>query len=211
MTKIIIFLVAVVISLTLAGCSLTSPSASVSPSVQGSSTAKVTGDLVKNAYIKGPENAQVTIVEFSDFQCPACAYAYTQVKQLLENYPNDVRLAYRHFPLSYHQFAKEAAYSAEAAGKQGKFWEMYDLIFSNQKNLSPQQFEEYAKQLNLDMEKFRADKSSSEIADKVSVDLADASNLQLQGTPSLFINGQLFDQSATFENLSGKVKTILGK
>lgn len=199
------------ISLSLVGCSQTNSSTSASPSVQGSSTAKVTGDLVKNAYIKGPENARVTIVEFSDFQCPACGYAYTQVKKLLETYPNDVRLAYRHFPLSYHQFAKEAAYSAEAAGKQGKFWEMYDLLFSNQKDLSSQKFEDFAQQIGLDIDRFKADKSSQEISDKITQDLADAENLQLTGTPSFFINGQLFDQSATFDNLSQQVKTILGK
>ncbi|MCL5795825.1 MAG: DsbA family protein, partial [Patescibacteria group bacterium] len=107
---------------------------------QSTSDVPVPTDLIKQAYAKGPEDAKVTIVVFSDFQCPACGYAYTQMKEVLAKYGDKIRFAVRHFPLSYHSYALEAAYSAEAAGLQGKFWEMYDLIYTNQSSLNSQKF-----------------------------------------------------------------------
>lgn len=206
---ILVLLTILSLGLFLNGCNSSKDSGSVLS--EQDSSAKIAGDIIKDAYINGPADAKITIVEFSDFQCPACGYAYAQVKQLMEKYPADIRLAYRHFPLSYHQYAQEAAYSVEAAGKQGKFWEMYDLIFSNQKDLSLAKFAEFAKQLNLDIGQFNSDKTSDTIRQKVQADLQEAETLGLTGTPSFFINGQVFTKNATLANFESAVNKILGK
>src|SRR3989344_8159194 len=113
-------------------------------------------DLVKNSsQVLGSEDAKVTIVEFSDFQCPACGAAHPVVKQVIKEYGDRILFVYRHFPLlATHQYALKAAEAAEAAGEQGKFWEYHDLLFAKQDNLKTEDLKRYAQELELDTAKF---------------------------------------------------------
>src|SRR3989338_2763343 len=156
----------------------------------------------------GPENSQVTLIEFSDFQCPACKAAWPTVEALTKAYPNQLRFVYRHFPLPQHKFAKDAAYAAEAAGKQGKFWEMSNLLFENQESISPELFPKLADELRLDLEQFKKDMESQEIKDKVEADLNDARTLGVNSTPTFYLNGTKVNL-ANFDDLKTQVEKSL--
>lgn len=154
----------------------------------------VPADVVGEArYVKG--EGDITIVEFSDFQCPACKAARLVVDQILESYEGQVRFIYRHYPLiSIHANAEEAARAAEAAHMQGKFFEYHDMLFDKQDSWSSERnpeaiFVEYARDLGLDTDQFSEDYQSSEVRDVVQNDLVMASSLKLQGTPTFFLNG----------------------
>lgn len=147
----------------------------------------------------GSAEAKVTIVEFSDFQCPACQAIQPLVKQVTAQYPDDVRLVYRHFPISsIHPYAQIAAQASEVAAEEGKFWEMHDLLFARQSAWEGLESEdavrvtltEYAGELGIDSAKFSERIGSEEIRQRVLEDLADVSALGLNSTPSLFVNNQ---------------------
>lgn len=145
--------------------------------------------------IKGDIQASITLVEYSDFECPACAVFNPYVDQMLEKYPKNLRLVYKHFPLSGHKNAFPAAEASEAAGKQGKFWEMHDILFERQtewaESTNPQvYFEKYAKEMGLDTDQFKKDMGSSEVKQKIEEDLNEAEKYGLNATPSFFINGK---------------------
>jgi protein-disulfide isomerase len=144
--------------------------------------------------MRGPAGAKVTIVEFSDFQCPFCARATATVERILREYPNDVRIFYRHDPLSFHDRARAAAEAAAAADLEGKFWAMHDTLFANQGRLDDESLARYAKELGVDQAKRAA-------AAKVLVDtdLALASRLGVRGTPTFFVNGRLLQGAQPFE------------
>lgn len=142
--------------------------------------------------VKGSKNAPVTIIEFSDFQCPYCARFFTQTLPLIEeNYikTGKVKLVYRDFPLSFHQHAQKAAEAAECADEQGKFWEYHDKIFENQNVLDTASLKQYAKDLGLDVTKFDGCLDSGRMASEVQKDFRDGSQYGVSGTPSFFING----------------------
>jgi protein-disulfide isomerase len=141
---------------------------------------------------KGPADAPLTIVEFSDYQCPFCARSEPLVKELLAAYPTQTRLVFKHFPLtSIHPQAMPAALAAAAAQKQGKFWEMHEILFANQRALSPEQIRQYAKQIGLDLARFDADLQSDEVKTAVQEDMQLAQRVGVRGTPTLFVNGKL--------------------
>ncbi len=144
---------------------------------------------------RGNINAPVTLVEYSDYQCPACGAYYPLVEEVVAAHPEDLRFVVRHFPLPQHRHALSAAYAAEAAGAQGKFWEMHSKIFEGQREWSlasvPEQiFEQYAEELELDMRQFRSDRASRATKDRVERDLASARDSGVNSTPSFYINGQ---------------------
>ncbi len=139
---------------------------------------------------RGDEAAPITIVEFSDFQCPHCALAHEPLREVIERHPGRVRVVFKHFPLSFHTHAELAARAAVAAQMQGKFWEMHDLLFQNQADLSPELIERLANQIGLDMRRFRADRDSDEVGRRVAADRALGEEAGVQGTPALFINGR---------------------
>lgn len=149
----------------------------------------------KSDWTKGNKNSSVVLIEYLDFECEACGAYYPLVKQLSEEYKNDVLFVSRYFPLPGHKNGLPAALAVEAAGKQGKFWEMYNLLFENQtvwgeKPASdPTIFENYAKELGLDTEKFKQDVSSDEVKNRVSRDRDSGTQLGVNGTPSFFLNG----------------------
>lgn len=148
---------------------------------------------------KGPDDAIVTIVEWADFQCPGCFAMKPWLELMVERFPGQVRMVFKHFPLSKHTQAKGAAQAAVAAHNQGKFWEMYDLLFAAQETneLGPQDLTAMAKKLKLDMEKFRADFSSKETLKIVEDDMKQADDLGLDGTPFIWINGRLYQLGPT--------------
>lgn len=153
---------------------------------------------VGNSYVKGPDDAKVTIVEFSDFQCPFCSRATDLINQILKAYPDDVRLVYKNFPLSFHKQAMPAAKAAIAAGKQGKFWEMHDIIFENYRTLADDKYPEYAEEIGIDVEQFKVDMADKSTADQVSAEMRQASKVGVRGTPTFFINGKK-PQGRSFE------------
>lgn len=172
--------------------------------------------LTPDDNIQGPETAIVTIVEYSDMQCPACRAYHPVVKQLLQKYPKELRLVYRHFPLDIHQHALEAAYAAEAAHKQGKFFEYHDLVFENQadweqaKKATPI-FLGYAKQLKLNEKQFTADMKSQEIKDRVEADKTSAIGLAVDSTPTFYVNGVKIKNPRTFDEFDGLIKAAIRK
>jgi protein-disulfide isomerase len=161
------------------------------------------GELVRpDAPTLGSPDAPVTIVEFADYQCPACALATPILNQLIVEQPDKVRLVFRYFPLtSIHKNAFASAQAAEAAGVQEKYWEMHDLLFAKQKEwdkvLDPKTlFTDYATSLGLNSEQFATDYVREDIVDRIRLGLGDANALGLRSTPTIFVNGQ---QTAGFD------------
>lgn len=152
-------------------------------------------ELTLEDHVKGPASASVVLLEYGDFQCPACGVYYFVARRLQEEFPNELKIAYRHFPLfQIHAKAKDASYAAEAAALQGKFWEMCDLLYERQEEWIRGDEEElflaYAAELGLDTERFRADRKSDAVAEKVRIDLESAMGARLEGTPSFFLQGK---------------------
>jgi protein-disulfide isomerase len=147
-------------------------------------------------WIEGPKEAQVTLLEYGDFQCPACGNYYPLVKKLHEEYPENLRVIFRNFPLvSIHPNAMTAAKAAEAAGKQGKFWEMHDKLFENQTDWSDERdpkdkFIGYANDIGLNEEQFVSDMDSSEVQDKINNDMLSGNTLGVNSTPTFYLNGK---------------------
>jgi protein-disulfide isomerase len=138
---------------------------------------------------KGPDDAVVTIVEFSDFQCPYCQRVVPTIDQIVAKYPTQVRFVFRNLPLDMHPRAQAAAESAACADKQGNFWDYHDLIFANPRALSDEDLERYASELGLEMAEFRQCVQNRETQQIVDADLAAAENLRVSSTPSFLING----------------------
>jgi len=139
--------------------------------------------------MKGPAKAPVTIVEFSDYQCPYCGRAETTVLEVLKKYGDKVRLVYRDYPLSFHQNANVAAQASECAKEQGKFWEMHDAMFANQSKLAQNDLIETAGSLKIDKEKFKACLEGGKYKNEVQKDFDDGQKYGVTGTPTFFING----------------------
>jgi protein-disulfide isomerase len=146
---------------------------------------------VGSAPARGPKNAPITVVLFSDFQCPFCGRVEPSITELEKAYPGKVRVAWKNFPLSFHNNAKPAAEAALAANEQGKFWEMHDILFKNQQNLTAADLEKYAKEIGLNMDRFKAAIDSHKFAAQIEADTKQGSELGVSGTPAAFVNGQL--------------------
>ncbi len=146
---------------------------------------------IGNSPVKGPDDAPVTIYEFSDFQCPYCKKARSILQPLLDEYEGEVRVVHKNFPLSFHDEAKPAAKAALAAKQQGKFWEMYDLLFKNHKRLGNDGlYVELARELELDVEGFEKAMQSSSVKNQIERDKTLGGQIGVNGTPAFFINGQ---------------------
>lgn len=167
-------------------------------------------------HAKGPADAPVTIVEYSDFQCPACASYAPLVKELLADNANTVRFVYRHYPLqNIHPNAFSAARAAEAAAMQGKFWEMHDVLFERQSSWSsatrPKEiFTTYAQELALDAAQFSTDYDSDAVTEKVRADLGTAQDLNLTSTPSFTLNGEQIDSPRSLQEFQALVDAAGG-
>ena len=154
----------------------------------------------KGSPSKGAKNAKLAVVEFSDFQCPFCSRVNPTMDQIVKEYGDEVAVVFKHLPLRMHSKAPAAHAASEAAHRQGKFWEMHDLIFANQRELTQQKYEEYAQQLGLDMDRFRKDAASPEVKKKVDADAAEAARLGVTGTPGFFVNGRFVSGAKPFES-----------
>ena len=156
-------------------------------------------------HVKGAATSTVTLVEYLDFECEACGAYYPLVKQLEAEYGDRVTFVARYYPLPGHRNALPAAYAAEAAGLQGKFWEMHDLLFTRQKDwgekpiATPEVFESFAQELGLDMTKFKADVASAEIAARVKRDQDAGNQLGVKSTPTFFLNGKKIQNPQSYE------------
>jgi thiol-disulfide isomerase/thioredoxin len=142
---------------------------------------------------KGPPSAPITIVEWADFQCPYCRHAAPVLEKMVSSYPGKVRLVYKFYPLQAHVHGESAARAAVAAMKQGKFWEMHHILFEHQDAMEPRDIEKYAREIGLDIPKWKADWESEITADRVSRDRKQGDLLALSGTPAIYINGREFD------------------
>jgi protein-disulfide isomerase len=152
--------------------------------------------------ILGDEDAPVTIIEFSDYECPFCARFYLNtLPQLKREYidTGKVKLVYRDFPLSFHQNAQKAAEAAECAGEQDKYYEMHDKIFENQQAITTTNLKEYAKEIGLNTNEFNECLDSGEMASEVQKDFQDGQSIGVRGTPTFFINGKLLRGAQPFE------------
>ena len=156
---------------------------------------------VDGAPVRGPADAKITLVEFSDFECPFCSAAVRQVDIVMAAYPKDIKLIYKQFPLSMHPHAQLAAEASLAAREQGKFWEMYEVLFKNYRQLSRDNVMLWAKQLGLDVNKFKADLDSRKFKPVVDKDLADGEAAGVYGTPSFYINGKQYNGEVTLAAL----------
>jgi len=157
-----------------------------------------------SAAMQGSQDAPVVIIEFSDFECPFCRRVLPAIQELLRTYPDQIKFVFKHSPLPIHENAPLAHEAALAAGQQGKFWEMHDLLFANQGALRPSDLAEYAKQLGLDVEVFVQALQNRTFKAEVDRDLLEARGLGVSGTPTFFVNGRKLvgEQSvATFKSL----------
>ena len=153
--------------------------------------------LSERDWTRGPANAPVTLVEYVDFQCPCCQGSYPVVERVVESREGELRFAVRHFPVSStHPQAEGAALAAEAAGRQGKFWEMYHRLFTSRNRLRPFDLDFHARQLDLDLDAFHRDMESEELREKIRQDKRFGLRSGVNGTPTLFLNGVRFDHRA---------------
>jgi protein-disulfide isomerase len=143
--------------------------------------------------VTGAANARITLVEFSDFQCPYCSKAVAQINATLKAYPNDLKLIFKQYPLDSHPQASISAAASLAAHAQGKFWPMHDVMFANRQKLSRQAILGWAKDIGLDMKRFTADLDSEAIRKAVLRDQADGDKAGVEGTPTVFLNGQKYN------------------
>lgn len=163
-----------------------------------------------NSPALGPADARVTVVEFGDFECPACAALHPILQQLkTDNKDKSVRFVYRHFPLSQHPNAQNAAEAAVEAQRQGKFWEFHDELFANQSNLDRASLEKYAEALGLDLAAFQAALDQHTHRSQVLDDRSDGQIAGVNSTPSIFINGIHFTGQYSVSNLQGAIDEAL--
>jgi protein-disulfide isomerase len=146
--------------------------------------------LSEHDHVIGPATSLVELVEYGDYECPYCGAAYGSVKEILGVLGDDVRFAFRNFPLGQiHPHAVQAANAAEAAGAQGEFWGMHDLLFENQRHLDTQSLLAYARALGLDLQRFGADLTQQTYAPRIREDFLSGVRSGVNGTPTFFVNG----------------------
>jgi len=164
----------------------------------------------------GTPSAVVTLVEFGDFQCPACSVYHTVVKQIMKSYKDSLTMVFRNYPLPIHSNALPAARAAEAAGKQGKFWEMSDKLYETQNEWSSATnagviFTGYAKGLGLDIDQFNKDAVTDEVKKRIDRDIADADVLGINATPTFYINNEKIQNPASAADFEALIKAAINK
>lgn len=172
----------------------------------------------KTDHITGAKNAKVTLIEYSDFECPFCKRHFATVEQILKTYPNDVRIAFRHFPLSFHQNAEKEAEASECAASLGgndAFWKIHDKIFtettSNGTGIALDRLVPMAKELGLDGAKFKDCLDKGTFAARVAQDQSEGGAAGVEGTPATFVNGELVSGAVPFETFKAKIDAALKK
>lgn len=171
-------------------------------------------EITAEDHIKGAEDGTVTLVEYGDFQCPACGNAYPLVKQLTEDYPEKLQVVYRHFPLPSHAHAYDAARASEAAAEQGKFWEMHDVLFEKQEEWSQDPnarsvFEDYAQELQLDIDQYKNDFDNA--SGRVDRDKNIGSQLGVASTPTFYLDGEQLQNPRTYEEFAQIIEEAIAE
>lgn len=174
-------------------------------------------ELKPGDWIKGNPEAKVSLVEYLDFECEACRAFFPFVKQLQTEFPQDLRVITRYFPLPGHKNSFAAALAVEAAGQQGKYWEMHDMLFEkqdewgNKQSTDPTLFVKYAEAVGLDMVKFKADTESSFTAERVRRDQASGNQLGANATPTFFLNGKKVEGVRSYDQFKSLVEAEIAK
>jgi thiol-disulfide isomerase/thioredoxin len=166
---------------------------------------------MSNAPAKGNPSARVTVVEFVDYECPHCKHAQALMRQVVEEYPKDVKVYFKHFPLSSHANARLAAEGAVAANKQGKFWPFNEKVWANSDNLTPAVLEKAAKEVGLDVARWRADLDSDAVKGRVQADKSEGNDLGVLATPSIYINGRKYEDPLEIASFRDWIDEELGR
>jgi len=176
-------------------------------------TAQTVRSIGKDDHILGDIKAPVQIIIYDDFECPFCLRHEDTLKQVRDAYGDDVVMAYRHFPLSFHESAQKAAEASECAADQGRFWEMHDQIYTDQGNgtMGVDQFKKDAKNLGLNTSKFNDCLDSGKYVEEVNKDLSDGVTFGVQGTPGNFINGQAISGAVPFAQFKAIIDATLAQ
>lgn len=211
-TKVLGIILLITAALLFGGIFILSKNSSSPKAIEGADTLQI--DYSKGQKI-GSDSAKVKLVEFSDLQCPACLAAESYVKQIRASYSNQVQLIYRHFPLPQHTHGRQAATLAEAAGEQGKFWEMHDKLFDTQAQWSVMTdatpfFLGLAKELNLDEAKIKQELEQDSFKAKMDADVAEGGKLGVNSTPTFFLNGHRLNLQS-FNDLNTAIADELKK
>ena len=164
-----------------------------------------TFDLEGSPVLGDLDKAKVVIIEFSDFQCPYCASGQSTMNALYEKYGNDIAIVFKHFPLSFHQYAQQAAEASMCADDQDMFWEYHDGLFDNQAGINPGYFPQLATELGLDLEDFNDCVNSGKYTSKVNEDFAYGAELGITGTPGFFVNGEIVKGAQPQEVFEGMI------
>jgi len=155
---------------------------------------KLTPAVHDQDHARGIASAKIEIVEFGDYQCSYCGDAHPILQEIEDTFGDQIRFVFRHFPLqNAHQYAIPAAFAAEAAGLQNKFWAMHDALFNNQHRLSTEIFDELATSIGIDLGQFNTDRESEGVKNKVETDFESGMRSGVNGTPSFYVNGEKFD------------------
>jgi protein-disulfide isomerase len=166
-------------------------------------------------HVLGKANAKITMIEYSDFQCPYCSRHLPTIKQIMAQYPNDVKLVYRHYPLSQiHPNAQKAAEASECVAKIGgndKFWQMHDKLFENQATLGTDTYKRLAGEVGVDVAKFTTCLDSGEMAGRVAQDVTSGNDAGVSGTPATFVNGTMLEGAQPVTAFQAEISRILGK
>ena len=182
------------------------------PSAQAPVAAGPLKKVGSSDHVQGAKNAKVTLVEYSDFQCPFCSRHLPTVQQALKDFPNDVNLVYRHYPLSFHPEAQKAAEASECAAKLGgndAFWKMHDDLFANQATLSRTLYTELAKKIGLNTGNFDKCLDGGEMTARVNTDLSEGTSAGVEGTPATFVNGTLISGAVPYSELKAAIQAAL--
>jgi len=161
-------------------------------------------------HILGIKTAPLELLEYGDYQCPSCSESYLVVKKVLRQFGKNVVFIFRNFPLTeVHPDAFDAALTAEAAGLQNKFWEMYELLYQNQERLSAQELFSYARQIGLDVNRFEQDIQSQALTAKIEADIEGGIKSGVNGTPTFYINGEKYEKDWESDGLIDDLKSLI--
>lgn len=168
-------------------------------------------NMTDDDHVRGPREAQLVVIEYGDFQCPYCARARPTLLRLQRRHGDRIALVYRHLPLEHlHPLAELVAEAAEAAGAQGKFWEMHDLLFEHQQQLNSANVPLLAQELGLDAQRFMEELQNRVHCDKVHAHAEQAARLGASQTPSFFLNGERYEGDSDYDSLTAAVERALG-
>lgn len=168
--------------------------------------------ITESDWVYNKGEGKLTLVEYSDFQCPACAYYKDLISQLKKDYPDKLQIVYRHYPLASHKNARIAARASEAAGRQGKFWEMHDRLFDTQKewenlNNPKDKFKQLAIDIGLDVDKFMVDLNDSNLDANIQSGIASGNKLNIKGTPTFFLNGEKIPNPKGYQDFKNIIES----